>query len=180
MSERKLYLAYGSNLSHRIMWQRCPAAIPLHKLLLVDVRLVFRGVADLQYEPGHRAPAGLWEIDADDEKRLDAVEGVALKRYGKYHLKLKGGENALVYIMNDCGIYPPDAWYMSKLRDGYRNFGLEETFLDEAVAHSYTHKDPTPEMVRRRAKLKLTGYRRNLVKVPESLATKWVEKRRKR
>ena len=175
----KLYIAYGSNLSYSIMKYRCPDAIPLHRLMVKDACLVFRSTADLQYEPGCYAPVGLWEISAEDEERLDIAEGVSRGSYGKYRFKLDSGEKALVYLMHDKGIFPPSAWYVSKIRDGYRNFGLKESFLDEAVSHSWFRKEPTNETKRRRSRQKLTSHQRNLVKMPESLAMKLVDKGRK-
>ena len=47
-----LYFAYGSNLNLHQMLGRCPAAKPLGRFDLDDARLVFCGVADVEYADG--------------------------------------------------------------------------------------------------------------------------------
>ena len=76
----KLYIAFGSNLSKRQMRQRCPTARPLGKFMLTEARLVFRGVADLEYAPGETVPCGLWSLYASDERALDGYEGVRVSK----------------------------------------------------------------------------------------------------
>ena len=55
-----LYLAYGSNLNVSQMSSRCPDAIPMGGFYLPDYKLVFRGVADIEYEKGNAIPVGMW------------------------------------------------------------------------------------------------------------------------
>ena len=46
-------------------------------------------------------------------------------------------EQALVYIMNDVRkVAPPTRQYMMTCAEGYRNFGLDNTFLIEAFNRS--------------------------------------------
>jgi hypothetical protein len=168
----KLYLAYGSNLNHKAMLSRCPDAKPIGTKMLSNARLVFRGVADLAFEPNGITPAGLWRITEDDEAALDRYEGAGYS-YEKFHIRLgkKDKREALIYIMKDrTGIYPPSAFYVSKIRDGYRNFILDESFLDEAIKHSFESKDPSDQTRSRRKRQRNSTNQTKLVEIPESVA----------
>ncbi len=58
---RHIYFAYGSNLNRAEMGIRCPDAEPLVPAELVDWRLTFRGVADIEPAGGRtvcRCPLG--------------------------------------------------------------------------------------------------------------------------
>jgi len=166
-----LYMAYGSNLHIRSMMRRCPDAEPIGTRMLNNARLVFRGVADLAFEPDHLAPVALWNISTRDEASLDGYEGVSAGIYGRYWIPLGGGyrgRRALVYLMHDTGIFPPSAHYVSTIRDGYRNFRLDQSFLDEAIAHSYDQKTPTTHTRDRRGRQR--ALRQPLVEMPEEVA----------
>ncbi len=95
--------------------------------------------------------------------------------YEKYRIKIDTGETALIYLMNDNGIFPPSAWYAGVIRNGYRNFQLEESFLDEAIRHSFDKKEPSEQTVRRRYRQRMT-YQHRLVRVPEVVASQRLEK----
>jgi len=170
---RILYIAYGSNLHKRSMWQRCPSAIYRGKITLTNARLVFRGVADLQIEKGAKCPAGVWEINEEDEGRLDSYEGVKSGMYSKHMIpigKTWGHKEALIYLMNDDGVYPPSHYYAGIIRRGYRDFGLDEGYLDAAIKDSFTGKNPSEQTRRRRRKQKSGDVQRRLVEVPPEVA----------
>src|SRR5215471_3552853 len=106
-----LCFAYGSNLHVGQMAQRCPAAKPLGRIILPDWKLVFRGVADCVPEPGAVCYGGVWRITQDCERALDRYEGVRSGAYRKQYVPVTGdveGE-ALIYVMNSTGIFPPSA-----------------------------------------------------------------------
>lgn len=166
-----LYIAYGSNLHIRSMRRRCPDAEPLGTRMLSNARLVFRSVADLAYEPGAMTPVALWQISLADEIDLDRYEGVSSGMYGRYWIPLSGryrGRKALVYLMHDTGIFPPSAAYASTIRDGYRNFELDQSYLDEAIAHSFDQKAPSQQTRSRRKGQR--ALRQPLVEMPEEVA----------
>ena len=78
--EKKYYLAYGSNLNIRQMRYRCPGAVPIGTAVIPDYELLYKGSktgAYLTIEPKKNSivPVAVWEVTADDEKRLDAYEG---------------------------------------------------------------------------------------------------------
>ena len=148
-----LYVAYGSNLCKSQMRQRCPTARSLGKFIFRECRLVFRSVADLEYDKTAETPCGLYNISRDDERALDGYEGVASGIYFKSEqtIMYEGGKvKALVYLMNSNGIYPPSKHYAEIIRRGYKDFGMDTKCLDEAIAHAYNNKSPDHGIARRR------------------------------
>lgn len=138
-----LYFAYGSNLNVKQMAQRSPEARPFSKLVLKDWKLVFRGVADIEPCAGASVQGGLWRITGADELALDRYEGVKGGLYGKHYFTVsypdEAGqevvEDVLVYIMacEDRREEAPWQHYLDTIRQGFKDFKLDETFLDEAV-----------------------------------------------
>lgn len=175
----KLYIAYGSNLNKRQMRLRCPTARPLGKFTLTSARLVFRGVADLEYEPGASTPCGLWVINRDDERQLDVYEGV---NYGTYfkseeiELEYLGQKRkSVIYLTNSEGVYPPSQAYANTIRQGYRDFDLDERFLDEAIARSFDDKNPDEFTMARRERQRATQRHRTLVEFPIDIAMQRID-----
>lgn len=173
----RFMLAYGSNLSHAEMHDRAPDATPQGVVYLSDARLVFRVVADVTCELDCVVPCGLWSISPEDERRLDVREGVAGGSYIKEELTYEDGK-ALIYFVNKKrtrGIYPPSQTYADRLRRGYRDFGIPETFLDEAIAYSFDSKAPCPETRARRQRQRLTREYRALVRMPDDVVRRRIE-----
>jgi len=133
------YLAYGSNLNERQMSFRCPNATKVGTLMLEDYELEFRLYLTIVPKKGSVVPIGVWQVSESDEKRLDAYEGYPTF-YRKEYIEIEIGdtkEQALVYIMNDVRkVTPPSRQYMMTCAEGYRNFGLDNTFLIEAFNRS--------------------------------------------
>lgn len=178
----KLYISYGSNLCKRAMRVRCPGAKPLGKFMLTKARLVFRGVADVEYDPDGEVPCGLWRINRQDEATLDTYEGVKSGFYDKNEsivLKYKSERTpALIYLMRSEGVFPPSEGYANMIRQGYKDFGLDESYLDEAIERSFLEKEPDDQTRRRRVRQRQDSRHRNLVEMPESVALKKLELRR--
>lgn len=154
-----LMWAFGSNLNLRQMMHRCPGARPLGSYYLTNTQLVFRGVADVVHRVGDPCPGGLWEITEANERDLDAYEGVSSGLYRKIFLKMrfkKTGKirRCLVYQMMERGVMPPSKHYLSVIRQGYEDFGLDQDYLEEAVRKSWEDKALTSRLVRRRGKIK--------------------------
>lgn len=139
-----LYIAFGSNLCKRQMRRRCFSARPLGKFYLTSARLVFRGVADLEYDANSRVPCGLWSITSADEAALDRCEGVARGTYFKSWdvvLRYQGEpRHALLYLMRSERVLPPKPHYIDTIRQGYRDFGLDQSYLDDAIEYSMQNK----------------------------------------
>lgn len=148
-----LYWAYGSNLNIAQMKRRCPRAKPLCKLHLCHTALVFRGVADVVYDPEQMCPGGIWEITPACERELDLYEGVAHGLYRKEYLtvSLKKGppQPCLYYQMNEEGVMPPSEAYVETIERGYHDFGLDLAYLDRAIQASWDDKDKTPRLIHR-------------------------------
>ena len=145
----KLYLAYGSNMNRAQMPRRCPAAKPVGPLVIDDARLVFRGVADIEYHQGGRVPVVLWSITDACELALDGFEGVSRGVYEKKMIPLDNGEEALTYVMCSGGIAPPTREYFDRIARGYADFGIDCEPLDIALKHSHVKLAHSPETRRR-------------------------------
>ena len=144
MKKTKLYAAYGSNLNHAQMRERCPDAKYLGASMLKNHNLIFCGQPDQSFATiesmtGKEVPIGLWEISARDEKSLDRYEG-----YPNFYHKtvlpsvLDGEElHAMVYIMDlsmPAGL--PSVLYYDIVEKGYRDCGLDPAYLQAALRES--------------------------------------------
>lgn len=139
--DRTLYWAYGSNLHFASMARRCPEAIPYRPLVIWHMRLVFRGVADVELveDPKQFAPGGLWWITPDCEKELDRFEGVARGLYVKRYFTYRS-RKCLYYKMTSKGVMRPWESYFDVVLNGYNDFGLNLDHLYEALARSHEGK----------------------------------------
>ena len=133
----KLYMAYGSNLNLSQMASRCPNARQLGAMYVPYWRLVFRHVADI--EPSRNAddllPIGMWEISEDCEKALDFYEG-----YPSLYKKITIN-GIMTYQMNNNNIMPPSQGYFNSILDGYKDFGLDDQHLFDALGWSHFLSD---------------------------------------
>ena len=129
----KLYLAYGSNLNLSQMAVRCPDARQLGAMYIPYWRLVFRHVADI--EPSRSAndllPVGLWEITKECEEALDFYEGVP-NLYKKIMVN-----GIMTYQMNRTNTQPPSRGYFHSILEGYKDFGLDNKHLFDALGWSH-------------------------------------------
>ena len=150
---KRLYIAYGSNLNKEQMLYRCPTAKPIAVATLEDHQLVFQGHpygahANVIPAEGQEVPVAIWEITAKDEKALDIYEGVRSGYYTKEYIEIDvNGEmqEALIYIMtpNPYGI--PADHYLQTIAERYRDFNLPIRALNEAVIHA---RENTPKFNR--------------------------------
>ena len=139
---RRLYIAYGSNLSVDQMALRCPGAKIVGKAVLKDWRICFKTHADIEPREGCEVPVLVWEITPDDEKALDRYEG-----YPAYYIKqdigitmtdLEGNDHqeaeAFVYTMTKGhALRLPWGGYYEVLEEGYRRFGFDMGILEQAL-----------------------------------------------
>lgn len=148
--EKRYYIAYGSNLNIPQMRMRCPGARIIGTSVVEGYRLLFKGSRSGSYltiEPqeGASVPVAAWEVTAEDEAALDRYEGFPRIYYKKeMELPLKGIKTGkvrmrkvFVYIMHeDRPLGTPSGFYMETCRQGYRSFGFDEAFLEQAYADS--------------------------------------------
>jgi gamma-glutamylcyclotransferase (GGCT)/AIG2-like uncharacterized protein YtfP len=130
-----LYAAYGSNLQHAQMRQRCPGAEAAGALLLPGWRLVLRRFARIEPDPAAACPIGLWRVTPAHLAALDRLEGTP-EVYERRRLALPDGRAAWIYIERLDRPGPPAPGYVERLRQGYRDFGLDPAPLDAAIARS--------------------------------------------
>ena len=133
----RYYFAYGSNLNSRQMSSRCPTARKAGTYLLKGYELEFRYYLTIKPSPGKAVPLGVFTISEDDERRLDRYEGYPT-HYRKQALEIeKDGERitGLVYIMNEeiRDVMPPSQSYLDTCLEGYRDFGFDPRYLQEAL-----------------------------------------------
>ena len=135
----KIYLAYGSNLNHQQMAQRCPNASYLGNTMLEDWRLIFKSVATIEKGLGKYVPVGVFQITDACEKALDIYEDYP-QLYNKKELDviLDGTQvTAMTYIMvAKYGIAPPSRKYFNVISEGYKDCDLNSDFLFEAEEYS--------------------------------------------
>ena len=136
---KKHYIAYGSNLNVQQMKFRCPTARIVGTSVIRNYELLYKGSKTGSYltiekKKGGMVPVAVWEVTADDEKRLDAYEGYP-NFYYKTDMQLtvkshitgrKKKLDAFVYIMHEerkLGI--PSYAYVRTCVQGYRDFGFD-------------------------------------------------------
>mgnify|MGYP001109863994 FL=1 len=154
MNKKKYYIAYGSNLNIRQMRFRCPGAKPIGISAIPDYELLFKGSktgAYLTIEPkdGGLVPVAVWEVTADDEKHLDIYEGYPnfyYKKEVRLPIRLANGKTkkvtAFVYIMHEeRELGCPSLAYIRTCKEGYRNFGFDQKYLETAYLRSTKEED---------------------------------------
>ena len=142
--DKRLYVAYGSNLNLPQMAKRCPGARIVGSSELKDYVLTFRGghggaVATVEPSKGNSVPVLVWEITEEDEKALDRYEGFPfLYRKENVRVNLKGKDiKAMVYIMNEGkNLGQPSIYYYSIIYDGYKAQDFNTEVLKSALKYS--------------------------------------------
>ena len=130
-----IYAAYGSNLNHDQMSFRCPLARFIGTAKLLDHRLVFRGVADVEQHLGSYVAIGLWEISKACIGALDKYEGYP-HLYTRSMVEVetkKGNMNAIIYYMNAGDYQPPMRVYLNSICYGYKDCGLPLSKLGKDI-----------------------------------------------
>ncbi len=146
MTEKRYYIAYGSNLNVPQMQMRCPNAKILGTANLNGWELLFKGSKTGSYltierNPDGSVPVVIWEVTERDERALDRYEGYPnfyykkdIKvRYKGIRTGLRRTVNAFVYIMHeDRQIGIPSLWYMQTCLEGYDTFYFNKNTLMSA------------------------------------------------
>lgn len=157
---KRLYLAYGSNLSREQMAYRCPGAEIVGYATIHDYELLFKGsgsgnYATIEPKEGAHVPVLVWAISDQNEASLDRYEGYP-SFYYKKELKVDvrsftshesmGEHKAMVYIMDERrkeGL--PSRYYYDVISDGYDDFGFERKPLIRAIERAisvYESRNP--------------------------------------
>lgn len=142
-SNKKLYVAYGSNLHLQQMAYRCPEAKVYGTGVLKNYSLTFwgswyrNGVATVLPDADTDVPVAVWKISSRDEENLDRYEGWPhLYRKEDVEVLMDDGSvvTCMVYLMNENGMRPclPSDGYYNTIATGYRSFGFDLDFLANA------------------------------------------------
>lgn len=138
MSKKQLYIAYGSNINLEQMAYRCPHSKVVGTSEIKDFELEFRGVATIVPKENASVPVLIWELDERDLPTLNKYEGwPRLYRQEKMEFELDGQSyKGMAYLMNRGEISPPSQQYYNTILQGYRENGLDESFLQRALENS--------------------------------------------
>lgn len=148
MNKKRYYIAYGSNLSIEQMAYRCPTAKVVGTAMIEGYALVFKTHATVEPDLSRKVPVVIWEIQPNDEKRLDMYEGYPVYYYkADMTLPVKMADTgktemltAMVYIMDEKReVNKPDKGYYMVLEEGYTRFGFDQAILQEALERSIDH-----------------------------------------
>ena len=143
MTEKRYYIAYGSNLNLPQMRMRCPGAKVLGTANLKGWELLFKGSKTGSYLTiekcdGGSVPVVIWEVTERDEAALDRYEGFPSFYYKKdvkvqyrgIRTGLRRTVNAFAYIMHeDRPIGIPSIAYMRTCLAGYDVFCFDRNKL---------------------------------------------------
>lgn len=126
------YVSYGGNLNKNYMANLVPHAKLIGKGILKGYELVFRYYADIKNNENSFVNVGVWEINAEDEKRIDYYESFpSLCRKEIVKVEMENGEtkNCMVYIMMNDNQYEyiePSMSYFKGILKGYNDFGIKD------------------------------------------------------
>tara|TARA_Y100000310_G_scaffold345833_1_gene470861 strand:- start:11828 stop:12271 length:444 start_codon:yes stop_codon:yes gene_type:complete len=98
-----LYFAYGSNLNHKQIKERCLDSKFMMPALLEDFKFVYEGyakkwdgsVANIIKSPGDVVWGGVYDISQNDLDALDFHEGYP-GYYGRNNFKIKNNEGKVI------------------------------------------------------------------------------------
>lgn len=142
MSKKQLYIAYGSNINLEQMAYRCPHSKVVGTSEIKDFELEFRGVATIVPKKNMKVPVLIWKLDERDLHILNRYEGHPhLYRQEKMSFELNGKSCiGMAYLMNRGEISPPSPQYYNTILQGYRENGLDESYLETALENSIYHE----------------------------------------
>ena len=135
-----LYFAYGSNLSHEQMRDRCKNPKYIKNIFLEGYKLSFctinrnYGAANIVKKLDSKVPGGVWKISANDEKELDYYEGFPIK-YTKDFFTLNGEKVMFYIIKRQYSFKPPQRWYVDIINQGYKDCNIDREYLRKRLKH---------------------------------------------
>ena len=131
-----LYFAYGSNLNHKQMLQRCPGSKPRYKATLSNYKLIFAGwsrdwyggTASIKPFAGSKVTGAIYEIPEKDLRSLDKYEGYPAV-YDRMNVMVITEDDdpvkAITYIKREQSEEKqPSKEYLAVIRQGYKDWGI--------------------------------------------------------
>lgn len=145
-SENKiLYFAYGSNLNHEQMKQRCPESKFISRVVLKNYKLVYDGygphrhgaVANIVPHTGETVWGGLFELSQNDLNRLDKFEGYP-DVYSRKEASVENDKNDIIekvfiYYKKPEAIGNPSQGYQYIIVKGAEECGLPKDYIDKIL-----------------------------------------------
>jgi len=136
-AERWPYAAYGSNLLHAQIIERCPHVGIEAVGTILQHKLVFARVATIVADTNSTVPVGLYRLSASDIATLDRREGLG-RSYDRYLITpiTEDGRalRCFTYIKRDSMLEPPTPEYYARIQQGYREWMLDDRRLRHARA----------------------------------------------
>jgi len=137
-----LYFAYGSNLNHHQMKDRCNGSKYIKKHTLKGYKLCFShktnhsiyGHANIIKDKKAKVIGVLWNINKKDEKKLDWYEGVDYNYYSKKYFTLNG-KRVLVYVQKIYYLKKPNTTYLHIIIKGYKDCLLDIKKLKKTISN---------------------------------------------
>ncbi|MCX8093903.1 MAG: gamma-glutamylcyclotransferase [Candidatus Goldbacteria bacterium] len=137
---KKYYFAYGSNMNHKQMQERCPEAKFICKGILKGYGFVYDGysskrngaVANIVKNEKKQVEGGIFLISEQNEKALDKKEGYPINYYKKdVYIQTEEGETiqALVYLREPQKPGQPSEEYRNTILEGAKNCNLSEEYI---------------------------------------------------
>ena len=120
------------------MAYRCPHSKVAGTSEIKNFELEFRGVVTIVPKENASVPVLIWKLDERNLSTLNQYEGwPRLYRQEKMEFELKGKTfEGMAYLMNYGKIAPPSQQYYNIILQGYRENGLDESFLQKALENS--------------------------------------------
>lgn len=134
------YFAYGSNMNHRQMNERCPTAKFITRAKLNGYKFVYDGytssrngaVANIIKSDNNIVEGGLFEIDNDCLHALDKYEGYP-SYYERQIVEVEDDNDnsyqAIVYLRKPQKLGKPSDEYRDIVLKGARDCGLTEEYI---------------------------------------------------
>ncbi len=152
------YFAYGSSLLRAQMERRLMGNRPVTRAYLRGYRLAFMGnsterkgpVVNLLPDPSRFVPGTLYELNEVMIHYLDRAEACEKGTYQKVDVIVEkdDGEkaNATAYQLSkeNPPFGNPNLGYLLQVKQGYKEWGLPEEVLEEALEWSRRNKNPNP------------------------------------
>ena len=150
------YFAYGSSLLRAQMERRLMGNRPVTRAYLKGWRLAFMGnsterkgpVVNLLPDPAGTVPGTLYELDIVMIQYLDRAEACEKGTYKLLEVEVDKDDGSKVsahcyqLAVLDPPFGQPNLGYLLQVKQGYKEWGLPEEVLEEALAWSKENSNP--------------------------------------